>query len=355
MICPRCGHENPDDAEFCEQCPEYLWRDRDGDGAQARQSVAVVNEPAETAADAAPAEAAQGSASAADERLTAVPPGHEFEPPPPPVRRPVVAPEPGELICDQCGTGNRAEANFCRRCGASLAQARVAARPPWWRRLLDGRRRTYVAGERRRGSRAVAKTGMQKARRGVFEVSRALGLLALVGIVSVAAVRGDAVNRAREEAHDLRVILFPHYEPVVPASATATSHLPGHGPLNAFDGNLATSWAEGVPGDGRGQKLVAHFGREVDIARVGITLGDSNKPTQFANLLVPHRLRLRLFDRRGTLVAGKVLFLNQKPDFQRFSIDASNATRAVITILQDFPSRGRHATSITEVEYFDKQ
>ncbi|WP_371618709.1 hypothetical protein [Streptomyces sp. NBC_00454] len=58
-------------------------------------------------------------------------------------------PRPGELICGQCRAGNLPVRRYCRRCGAALADAPVAVRPPWWRRLLARRvRRPHAAGER---------------------------------------------------------------------------------------------------------------------------------------------------------------------------------------------------------------
>ena len=54
-------------------------------------------------------------------------------------RRPVAPPEPldpGDLICGNCGMGNRPTRKFCRRCGTDLAEAEVA-RVPWWRRLCQ--------------------------------------------------------------------------------------------------------------------------------------------------------------------------------------------------------------------------
>jgi hypothetical protein len=123
----------------------------------------------------------------------------------------------------------------------------------------------------------------------------------------------------------------------------------------AFDKNRSSFWAEGATGDGRGQKLVARFDRVVDIVRVGFTLGDQSKPQNFVEQPVPHRLRVRFFDRTGRRVAGKTLFLAQKPDFQRYSLEAKGVTRAVITIISVFHSPKGHAAAITEVEFFEKK
>jgi hypothetical protein len=261
-------------------------------------------------------------------------------------------PEPGELICDQCGKGNRAEANFCRRCGASLAEARVAERPPWWRRIFVRPGKTYAAGERRRGSKATAKTGVAKARRGIFQVSRALAILAILGIVSIGAWRGDLTGRVNDWYHSARVAVFPHYDRVGPAKVRASSALGVHRVGRAFDRSFATYW-QAAPEVAKGQSLTAYFDPKVDIARIGITLGNKDKPNPA--LVVPHRVRVRLFA-NGRRVASKVLFLKNTPDFQRFSIDGNGVTKAVIRIQSAFPNRQvrHHHVTLTEVEYFEE-
>jgi len=335
-VCTDCGHENSDDARFCESCQGYLWAERDA--AEKKQRVL----------------AGQAVADATDEEQpAAVPPDQEFEPPPP-ERPDFHEPEPGELICDQCGSGNRAIANFCRRCGSALVGARLATRPSWWRRLVSRWRRTYAAGERRRKPRAGGRTTIQKVRRGVFHVSRALGILALLGIVSIGAWRGDVRGRVGDAYGSAKKTLFPRYDPVVPTRVRATSRLRGHRGAAAFDKNLSTFWAEGAPGDGRREKLIARFDRVVHLARVGFILGDQTKPQNFVKRPVPHRIRLAYFDRHGHRLGAKVLYLAHRPEFQRFSVDVKNVTKVVMTIQSVFHSRVGHAAAITEVEFFEK-
>jgi hypothetical protein len=40
----------------------------------------------------------------------------------------------GNVICAECGSGNRAERRFCRRCGASLENSRRS--PSKWKRIF---------------------------------------------------------------------------------------------------------------------------------------------------------------------------------------------------------------------------
>jgi ribosomal protein L40E len=331
IVCTNCGHENADDATFCESCQNYLeW---------GKARVEPEPELAQVAPDGHDAPAA-------------ILPDEEYDPPVRVRPKPVVEPQPGELICDQCGTGNRAVANFCRRCGASLANASIAQRPPWWRRLLARRRRTYAAGERRRRARAQAQTGAQRVHGGLRGAMRIVAILSLVGVVSITAIRTNAVERSRDLAHSIRVFLFPHYVHAIPTSFHATSSLRGHEADKAFDQDPSTSWAEAVPGDGRGQKVVARFDRGVDLVRVGVTLGDADHPQTFLKQPVPHRLRLRAWHNR-TLIASKVLFLAQERDFQRFSFEAKDTTRVVATIMTVFHSRTGHAATLRDVELFE--
>jgi hypothetical protein len=378
IVCTACGHTNADDAQFCESCQEFLeWSGKrvaededvvDGapvadDAAPAEHApvgapqvetsepepVAVV--PQEPSGRAAPAPSRSDDVS--DTQPAAVRPREEYRPPGPVVPEPSPEPEPGELICDQCGRGNRAEANFCRNCGASLAGAAIARQPPWWRRLLGRRGRTYQAGERRRRG-TNANTGLQRVQHGSYRVARLLGLLATLGIVSVAAIRGDVVGHSRDGIDWIRRTLFPRYEPAIPTRFKASKSLPGHPARLAFDKNRTSFWAEGAAGDGRGQKIVARFDRVVDIARVGFLVGDQSKPQNFVNSPVPHRLRLRFFDRNGKIVGRKVLFLAQKPDFQRFTVEAKDVTRVGVTIVSVYHSPKGHAAAIAEIEFFEK-
>jgi ribosomal protein L40E len=357
-VCKACGHKNVDDAEFCEACQDYLWKDRRvalEEKRAARRVRTIETTGATIAQPSAPEHGAGSNGTSQADGLQAIPPDMEFaarKPEPPPFR----APEPGDLICDQCRTGNRASAKFCRRCGSSLAYARAARGPSWLQRLLARRRRTYVAGERRRRQSVVPeRTTVHKARRSVFHASRALAVVSLLGLVSVGALRARTYDHAANAYRDARLWLFPRYEPAIPTTFNATSSLRRHGPARAFDKNRSSFWAEGAPGDGRGQKLVAHFDHEVSLARVGFTLGDQSKPQNFVKQPVPRVVRVRLFDPLGNRIATKFLSLEQTPDFQRFSLEGNGVTKVVVTILRVYHSPTGHAAAISEVELFEKK
>lgn len=68
------------------------------------------------------------------------------------VQGPAAAPDgDGGYGCPWCGTGNRPDRHFCRRCGMSMAERPEGpARLPWWRRLFRGNREVPWAGDRPR-------------------------------------------------------------------------------------------------------------------------------------------------------------------------------------------------------------
>jgi ribosomal protein L40E len=365
IVCTVCGHRNDADAEFCASCGEFLeWKGERVAETSATISAGAATDEVETAtAETTPAIKESTPLPADGDGAGgpgAVPPGDEAvrrPPKPPPVSTEEL--EPGQLICDQCAAPNRAEARFCRRCGASLIDATAVERPSWWRRLLHRRRRTYSAGERR-SRRRVASGGratVGAVRTTMSRVMRSLAILSMlgIGVGGVLAWRAGLGDATRDAYGSVRIRLFPRYEPAVPVRWRASSHVGSHTARKAFDKNLTTFWAEGGPGNGKNQKLVAHFDRPVDLARVGITLGDQRKPERFLDRPVPHRLRIRYFGPNGRFIAGKVLFLAQKPDFQRFSLDGNNVTRVVATILVSYPGQSKnHDAAIAEIEYFEK-
>lgn len=330
IVCRECGHANEGDAQFCAACGGFLeW----------------AGEPVATP-EPEPADAVAVAPGPGPGQLKPAP---EYAPPEPKPLAPPAPPEPGQLRCDQCGGGNRQQARFCRRCGASLAEARTVPQPPWWRRLLRlaSRRRPRDAGDRPRGWAGVRRR---------FAVSRVVRMLSLLSfalvLVGVGGWRGEAFARVGDAYRWGRLQLFGRYEPVVAVRTGATSHVRGHRARLAFDENKDTYWAEGAPGDGRGQRLGAEFDRPVELSGVGVRSG---VPTNFVSQPAPRTLRLAFFDGRGRRVGGSVLSLAQKPDFQRFAVDARRVRRVIVTVAAVYGSQQGHAAAIAEVEFFERR
>jgi ribosomal protein L40E len=352
IVCGQCGNRNEDDADFCASCGEPLeWT------GEKVEELAPVGESATQPV------AADGLQPSARE------PAPEVE-----RRAPRPAPQPGppqpaDLFCTSCGAGNSAEANFCRRCGASLADA-VPSRLPWWRRLVRrlrprtrraipaGERPGWTAGSHRAAGCDLARRG-RRGRRGFRRLTRSairvLGLLALVGIVAAGAWRGAVYEHVSNAYSSVRRALFPRLEPVVPTGAIATSRWDGHGARYAIDQNLNTFWAEGVRGDGRGQTLVLIFSQPSSLARIGFTPGDPEAPQSLVRRPTPRELRLVFLDHRRRVMATKVVTLVHSPRFQPFKIDAQHVARVRIKILSVYRAQTTRGTSLAEVEFWSRK
>jgi ribosomal protein L40E len=338
IVCRECGHANEGDAQFCAACGGFLeWA---GEPVEAPEETPV-EVPAETVAV---AEAVAVATGAGPAQLR---PAAEYTPPAPKPLAPPPTPEPGQLLCDQCGGGNRPQARFCRRCGASLADASTVPHPAWWRRLLVWRRRPKEAGDRPRGWKGVRRR---------FSLSRVLRIVSLVSfalvLVGVGGWRSEAYARIADAYRWGRLQLFGKYEPVVPVRTGATSHVRGHRARLAFDENKDTYWAEGALGDGRGQRLGAEFDRPVDVAGIGVRSG---VPTDFVAQPAPRTLRVAFFDGRGRRIGGSSLSLAQKPDFQRFSVEGKGVRRVIVTVAGVYGSQKGHAAAIAELEFFERR
>jgi beta-lactam-binding protein with PASTA domain len=91
--CLKCGHENPDDVDFCEQCGEYVRWELSG----VRQAVPAPPPAAPAAPPAAPQAPPEGAPVAAPPPPQAAPPAQPASPPsvePAPAPPPEVAPPP---------------------------------------------------------------------------------------------------------------------------------------------------------------------------------------------------------------------------------------------------------------------
>ncbi|MCU1566717.1 MAG: hypothetical protein JWQ56_1654 [Pseudarthrobacter sp.] len=192
-----------------------------------------------------------------------VKPGKRTTPPPAAAHPPgnEEPPAPGELICGRCGTGNKPDRNFCRRCAASLKEAAVVPPPPWWRRLASKRAKPALPA----GSRP-------KRRRRRFPV-RLVSFLAVLGVLGGAAYAGkDGIAGGVERVQD---ILFSGNERAI--KATASSSRPDRGAELAIDTFKITSWAAGVTGNTADQYLDITFEREIRLTYIYVTGGPDSE------------------------------------------------------------------------------
>lgn len=375
--CDSCGRENPAEARFCGSCGVRLAEVPAPAGAAEPETVAATAEPApdesppETEAQRrlralvaqspAPAVAVPVPGPPAPPLVPAVPARERTQPeamepgtPAPVAGVPEPAPpapaelRPGDVLCGVCGTGNGAERRFCRRCGASLAQAAagpvVVTKVPWWRRWFP-RRPAKVAAA---GDRPMRGQGSRAGR-----VLRRVAVV-LIGVAMVAVAgpwRSAVSDRISSTARSVRRTISATYAPARPAAATASSMLPGHGPEAAIDGVSNSAWAEGAAGDGVGQQLTLTFGGPVDLDRVGITPGASVVPAEFLAQPRPREVRLAFPD--GTVAD---VTLKDEPGFQAFGVKARGVSTVVLEIRSVYPSAtGGQDASVAEIELFTRR
>ncbi len=335
VTCETCGHPCTRGEDFCGGCGAYLsW---EGEPAQTSPPAAAPPAPVLPPAPVAPPVPVAAPTPAMQPR--AVRPGGE-EPlagPPRRAAQPEERPAPGELICGQCGTGNVATRRFCRRCGAPLADAPVAPKPPWWRRLLARRPRPApAAGERPR--RRVL-------RRPRFVLPLVLLLLLGAGGYAFRGPLASGVELVRDR------LATP--QQIHPTTIRASTQDPAHPAALAVDGTTDRYWSPAQPGDGTGEFLEADFAGPFRLLDLVIHPGISATAEQFLTQGRPQTLTATLTNAAGRATT-RTLNLADTPGEQRFHLAASTVVRIRLTIRSSFGTGPTRHVAIAEVEFFKR-
>lgn len=171
-----------------------------------------------------------------------------------------ISPDSGPLVCTTCGTGNKADRNFCRRCAAGLraSEPEVEAEPrlSWWTRLFA-----------RPGQKALpaGTRPLSKSRR--FPV-RFVALLAVLGLAGgVASANRDAISGAPQRILD-EIFNRDQGRPTTVASGKINDQ---RGPELATDRFVDTSWAVPLKKGKDANFLEAKFEKEIRLVYVFIT------------------------------------------------------------------------------------
>ncbi|MFG1804894.1 NADase-type glycan-binding domain-containing protein [Streptomyces sp. NPDC049040] len=347
--CTACGQRCERGEQFCGSCGAYLdWSEETAPAAPsaAAPASAPTAPPAPTTP---PTPASAPVAAATEQPAPEEPVAAPVQPlaagPVPPPRPTVVRPPdepppaPGDLVCGQCGVGNVPTRRFCRRCGASLADAPAAPRPSWWRRLTTrSPRQAPAAGERPAPSRWRR---MRRPRLLVPVVIVALGLAAF-------GLRGQ-IGGATDKVRD-RVAKGSQIHPV---GVKASSSAPGHAAGLAVDGTTDRYWAPAAGGAAAGQYLEATFEQPFRLLDVVIHPGASPVDEQFLKQARPHDVVVTTTDSHGTSTAH-TLHLADSPGPQTFHLAVSDVTRIRVTLQTAYATSGSRHVAVAELEFFKR-
>jgi hypothetical protein len=250
---------------------------------------------------------------------------------PPTVTREKFRPD-DDVICTECGWGNRSTQNFCRACGQNLAEA-TPVHVPWWRRLFRRKRNPVAAGTRRR----VAPR--RKGRLGTM--IRNLVLLGLVVLVVLVA------GPWRE---DLRKRFLPRYTEVNPTGVTLND-APAPQLIDHASNIFRTFNTQPAP------RIRVTFQDPTDLGKIIVRSGayDPQHPQVFKGSARPKHLELQAITTKGT-EKPKTIALEDTSDPQTRTFDVNGVTALLITIPDYYHTApaSLHKAALSELEFRKK-
>ncbi|GAA2724083.1 zinc ribbon domain-containing protein [Cellulomonas aerilata] len=260
-------------------------------------------------------------------------------PPPPPDDEP--PPAPGELICGNCGAGNVPTRKFCRRCGRDLADAPVAVRPPWWRRL--GRRRTATV--------TVAGTRPTTRPRRHVPTRSLVTLLVVAGLGVGGWLARDALRTGYAMVSDA----VTGVEAVRPAGVAASAEQAGREARLAVDGVFDRSWSPGAADTALGQSLQLAFDEPFRLVYVLVTPGASRQQEQFLLEARPRDVVVTATRSDGTVLAREFALADEAGE-QTLRLGVDDVTAVALTIGSVHPAQDPAApVAVGEVEIFGRR
>lgn len=256
-----------------------------------------------------------------------------------PVNKEESPPAPGDLICGACGAGNAPHRNFCRRCGASLADAPVQGRDGWWRRWRARRR------ARKDGPRAGSRPKTRKRRRH-FPTKTVVLLVILALLAGAGWYFRDQVATGYNAVLDRAM----GNEQVNPDAVSASSAAPDRSAELARDGISNRSWAPDVTGNGAGEWLEFTFDEPFRLVRVLVTAGNSTDDKTRLTEARPSKVRFTITDEDGQTHLEDVT-LTDSGGAQPVSLPYSNVTTVRMTILDAYGATDNQHVAVAEVEF----
>jgi hypothetical protein len=314
------------------------------------------------AVSAATAEPAARAPEATDDSIQSRKPQDVVRPTPKPVAAvPERVAQPGDRICGACSEPNDPSRKFCRRCGASLVEARIVAAPklPWYRRIFGGgskQPKQYAAGERiasmQKGSAKTPRQGLGGVFRsfakgrslivGLLGIFVAIGFLGYIGLPSVHGMVDGALSGGPQKIVDnIRKAIAPTPQIVTPVSVTASSEVAGHPATMVWDKATNTDWQ----GNDKTPTLTVTFKDKIDLMFLLVYAGNSSK---FVDFRRPSKIEVVFPD--GT---SQTLDLADTKDKQSFAVSKDGIDSLQIRIL-DTNGPESAPISISELEFNKK-
>ncbi|WP_127573060.1 zinc ribbon domain-containing protein [Georgenia faecalis] len=259
-----------------------------------------------------------------------VPPPVADEPPP----------APGDLICGSCAAGNVPTRKFCRRCGASLADAPVQAQRSWWRRMLRPDRRPGPAAGTRPRSR----------RRRRFPTGLVTTLVVLALLVGGGWVFRDRIADGYAAALDR----ISGDTEVVPLHEVGfSSEAEGRLATQARDGVVDRSWAPAPLGEAAaGEWVQFAFDEPFRLVHVLVTSGNSDDEEVRRTEGRPADIRLEMHTTGGTEPVVRNVRLEDTGGAQTVSVGGVDDVEAVrVTILSAYGATPEVPVALAEVEF----
>jgi hypothetical protein len=254
--------------------------------------------------------------------------------------------EPGDLVCGQCGEGNKPTRKFCSRCGESLATAQTVKRK-WWQRLLPKRRKGKVMSAGARPSSPNAGKGRTAAR----HVGRKIRATAGVTILTAGAVLGLyppartwMVTQVTAVKQKLMGAADTALTPVHPTSVKCNVAVKQHGPSLAMDEYKNTYWL--APwSDTRHPILTVKLDHKVAVKKLIVINGASGAFIKYDR---PESLHVTYSNEKSETVV-----LKDTSDKQELNLTSGIAVDQLqIEVTSVFPAQGAKAVALTEVELF---
>lgn len=252
----------------------------------------------------------------------------------------------GDLVCGQCGEGNKPSRKFCSRCGESLATAETV-KLKWWRRLIPKRRKAKVLAAGSRPNSPNAGKGRTAVRSVGRKVRALIGVIVLTGGMLIGLyppARTWMVNQVNAVKAKLTGVAETALSPVHPASVKGNAQVKGHPAKFALDEFKNTYWL--APwSDTKHPILTVRLQHKVAVKKLIVFSGASGA---FIAHDRPQTLHLTYSNEKSETVV-----LKDTSEQQELSLNDGLGVDVVqIEVTGVFPAQGAKDVALTEVEMF---